>query len=171
MRSGRVLWWDWYSREQLTETGGAQVSTNAGRSDVPRASDLPERLGITHGMVVQELGYDDDSDESVSVAIEQFLGADLVGEDSDEVVEIVLLWFRDHDGDLVDALVDAITPLADDGVVWLLTPKRGRSGYVEPSDVAEAAPTAGLSQTSMASVGADWTGSRLVTRRSRPEKR
>jgi hypothetical protein len=122
-------------------------------------------------MVVQELGYDDDSDESVSVAIEQFLGADLVGEDSDEVVEIVLLWFRDHDGDLVDALVDAITPLADDGVVWLLTPKRGRSGYVEPSDVAEAAPTAGLSQTSMASVGADWTGSRLVTRRSRPEKR
>jgi hypothetical protein len=128
-------------------------------------------LGITVGMIVQERGYDDDSDERVSVAIEEFLGEDLVDEDSDEVVDVVLLWFRDHDGDLVDALVDAITPLADDGVVWLLTPRRGRSGYVEPSDVAEAAPTAGLSQTSMATIGSDWAGTRLVTRRSRPDKR
>ena len=122
-------------------------------------------------MVVQERGYDQDSDESVSVAIEKFMGEDLVGEDSDEVVDVVLLWFRDTDGDLVDALVDAITPLADDGVVWLLTPKRGRPGYIEPSDIAEAAPTSGLSQTSMATVGRDWAATRLVTRRARLDKR
>jgi hypothetical protein len=122
-------------------------------------------------MIVQERGYDDDSDESVSVAIEEFLNEDLVGEESDEVVDVVLLWFRDADGDLVDALVDAIGPLADDGLVWLLTPKRGRAGYVEPSDIAEAAPTAGLSQTSMATVGSNWMGTRLVTRRSRPPER
>lgn len=134
-------------------------------------ADLSSRLGITVGMIVQERGYDDDSDESVSVAIEEFLDEELVGEDSDEVVDVVLLWFRDHDGDLIDALVDAIGPLADDGVIWLLTPKRGRPGYVEPSDIAEAAPTAGLSQTSMATVGANWTGTRLVTRRSRPAER
>jgi len=58
--------------------------------------------------------------------------------------------------------------LADNGVIWLLTPKRGRDGYVEPSDISEAAPTAGLSQTSLLPLGADWTGARLVTRRSRP---
>ena len=145
-------------------------STPAGGAG-PSGSDVPARLGLTPGSVVAELGYDDDSDESVSIAIEQFIGSDLVGEDSDEVVDVVLLWFRDTDGDLVDALVDAVTPLADDGVVWLCTPRRGRPGYVEPSDIAEAAPTAGLSQTSLAPVGPDWTAARLVPRRSRPEKR
>jgi hypothetical protein len=133
--------------------------------------DLPVRLGISAGMVVAEIGFDDDSDEEVSVSIENFLSADLVGADSDEVVDVVLLWFRETDGDLVDALVDAITPLADGGLVWLLTPRRGRAGYVEPSDIAEAAPTAGLSQTSLAAVGMNWTGVRLVPRRSRPERR
>ncbi|HEX8768636.1 MAG TPA: DUF3052 domain-containing protein, partial [Jatrophihabitans sp.] len=79
----------------------------------------------------------------------------------------VLLWFREDDGDLVDALVDAIAPLADNGVIWLLTPKRGRPGYVEPSDISEAAPTAGLSQTSLLPLSADWTGARLVSRRTK----
>ncbi|MEP6851902.1 MAG: DUF3052 domain-containing protein [bacterium] len=144
-------------------------STAAGQP--PEGAELCTRLGITPGMVVQERGFDEDADETVSVAIESFLGEDLVGEDSDEVVEVVLLWFRETDGDLVDTLVDAIAALADDGVIWLLTPKRGREGYVEPSDIAEAAPVAGLSQTSMAAIGADWTGTRLVARRARPDKR
>ncbi len=55
----------------------------------------------------------------------------------------MLLWWRDGDGDLVDMLVDALGPLADNGVVWLLTPKAGRDGHVEPSDITESAPTAG----------------------------
>lgn len=147
------------------------MSTTAAGGAGQGSSEVPGRLGLTPGSVVAELGYDDDSDENVSVAIETFIGSDLVGEDSDEVVDVVLLWFRDSDGDLVDALVDAITPLAEGGVVWLLTPRRGRTGYVEPSDIAEAAPTAGLSQTSLASVGPDWTGARLVPRRSRADKR
>ena len=147
------------------------MSTTAAGGAGQNSSDVPARLGLTPGSVVAELGYDDDSDESVSIAIEKYLGADLVGADSDEVVDAVLLWFRDSDGDLVDALVDAITPLADGGVVWLFTPRRGRPGYVEPSDIAEAAPTAGLSQTSLASIGPDWTAARLVPRRSRTDKR
>ena len=77
----------------------------------------------------------------------------MLGEDSDEVVDVVLLWFRDDDGDLVDTLVDSLAPLAANGVIWLLTPKAGRDGHVEPSDVGEAAPTAGLSQTSSISAG------------------
>ncbi len=141
------------------------MSTTPGTGD--NASALIDRLGIERGLVVQELGYDDDVDQDLREAIEARLDDDMVDEDSDEVVDVVLLWYREDDGDLVDALVDAIAPLADNGVIWLLTPKRGRAGYVEPSDISEAAPTAGLSQTSLLPLGADWTGARLVSRRSK----
>ena len=52
----------------------------------------------------------------------------MVDEDTDEVADVVLLWWREDDGDLFDALIDAIASLADDGVVWLLVPKSGRPG-------------------------------------------
>jgi Protein of unknown function (DUF3052) len=132
---------------------------------------MAERMGFTTGMVVQELGYDEDIDSDVRKAIEDCTGEEMVDEDSDEVVDVVVLWYRSDDGDLVDVLVDAIAPLADNGFIWLLTPKRGRPGHVEPSDISEAAPTAGLSQTSLASAGADWSAARLVARKSRTEKR
>jgi hypothetical protein len=123
-------------------------------------------------MVVQELGYEaSDADEQVRSSIVERSGSDLVGEDSDEVVDVVLLWWRGEDGDLVDALVDAIGPLADNGVVWLLTPKVGRTGHIEPWDISEAAPTAGLSQTSTLSVGRDWSGVRLVAPKAARSKR
>ena len=130
-------------------------------------TSVVDRLGIRAGMIVQELGYDQDVDHELRTAVEDRLNDEMVDEDSDEVVDVVLLWFRAEDGDLVDTLVDAIAPLADTGVIWLLTPKRGRPGYVEPSDISEAAPTAGLSQTSILPVAADWTGARLAARRSR----
>ena len=47
-------------------------------------------------------------------------------------------------------------------MIWVLTPKTGRPGHVEPSEIAEAAPTAGLSQTSNVTVSDGWAGSRLV---------
>ena len=84
-------------------------------------------------------------------------------DDSDEVIDVVLLWWREGDGDLVDALVDSLTNLADSGVVWLLTPKAGRDGHVEPSDIDEAAPTAGLSSTRSTSAAPEWSGTRLVS--------
>lgn len=125
-----------------------------------------ERMGVRPGSVVMEVGYDDDCDEELRDAIVDYTGEEMVDEDSDEVVDVVLMWFREGDGDLTDALVDAIAPLADDGVIWLMTPKRGRAGYVEPSDVAEAASVAGLSQTSITTVSTEWSGARLVGRRS-----
>jgi hypothetical protein len=140
------------------------VSTTPGTGD--NTTTLVDRLGIQHGMVVQELGYDDDVDHALRDAIEDRIDTEMVDEGSDEVVEVVILWFREDDGDLVDALVDAIGPLADNGVIWLLTPKRGQDGYVEPSDISESAPTAGLSQTSLLPLG-DWTGARLVSRRAK----
>ena len=59
---------------------------------------------------------------------------------------------------------DAITSLGEDGVVWLLVPKSGRPGHVEPSDISESAPTAGLQQTSTVNAGKDWSAARLDTR-------
>ncbi len=129
------------------------------------------RLGIESDMVVQELGWDNDVDDEVRAAVEEVTGADLLDEDSDEIVDVVLLWWRDQDGDLVDTLVDARVPLADNGVIWVLTPKTGRDGHVEPSDIAEAAPTVGLAQTSNISLCDDWTATRLATPKAARSKR
>jgi hypothetical protein len=122
-------------------------------------------------MVVQERGWDEDTDDELRDAIADRSGNEMVDEDADDVVDVVLLWWREDDGDLVDTLVDALHPLADSGVIWLLTPKSGREGHVSPSDISEAAPTAGLSQTSSISAARDWSGARLVTPKSRPTKR
>ncbi|MCL6538749.1 MAG: DUF3052 domain-containing protein [Acidothermus sp.] len=147
------------------------MSTTADHAEGQRSSQelriRAEKLGFAAGQVVQEIGYDSDVDEDLRRAIVEVTGNELVDADYDDVVDAVLLWFRDGDGDLVDALVDALTSLADGGTVWLLSPKAGRPGHVEPSDITEAAPTAGLSQTSTVSVGRDWSGVRLVTPRSR----
>jgi hypothetical protein len=134
-------------------------------------TDVAGKLGIEPGMVVQELGWDTDVDDEVRNAVEERCGDDLVDEDSDEVVDVVLLWWRDGDGDLADALVDAGTPLTESGVVWVLTPKTGRPGHVEPSEIAEAAPTAGLSQTSNVSVSDGWAGARLTSPRAARSRR
>jgi hypothetical protein len=117
-------------------------------------------------MIVMESGYDEDVDEELREGIAELIGEDLVDEDTDEVVDVALIWYRDGDDDLADVLVDAIAPLADDGYIWLLTPKRGRDSYVEPSDIAEAASIAGLSQTSIATIGHEWAAARLVGRKS-----
>jgi hypothetical protein len=125
-------------------------------------SDLAGKLGVEPGMIVQELGWDSDVDDEVRSAIEDRAGEELLDEDAQEVVDVVVLWWREGDGDLVDTLVDARTPLTENGVVWVLTPKTGTEGHVEPSDIAEAAPTAGLSQTSNVSLSDAWVGTRLV---------
>jgi len=141
------------------------VSATAGQAQDHR--DLAERLGIKPGQVVQEIGYDADCDEKLRDSVAGVEGVELVDEDYDDVVDVVLLWWRDEDGDLFEALVDALTPLTDGGYIWLLTPKSGRPGHVEPSEIGEAAPTAGLSQTSTVSAGRDWSGSRLVAPKAR----
>ena len=134
------------------------------------AQNFAQKLGISHGMAVQELGWDDDTDDDLRANVEEATGEELFDEDSDDVIDVVLLWWRDGDGDLVDALMDAIVPLADEGFVWVLTPKTGQPGHVEPSEIAESAPTAGLTQTSAVNLGT-WTGSRLVQPKAQAKQR
>ena len=141
------------------------MSTSA---DQAGARGLAERLGIEAGQLVQVVGVDGPEDRSevdgeLLDAVAARTGTELIyGDDSDEVVDCVLLWWREGDGDLVDALVDSLTNLGESGVIWLLTPKVGRNGHVEPSDIGDAAPTAGLSSTRSTSAAPEWSGTRLV---------
>ena len=139
-------------------------------TDGNSADSRAQKLGLQSGMVVQELGWDEDTDDDLRADIEDAIGADMLDDDSDDVIDVVVLWWRDDDGDLGDALMDAIGPLADDGFVWVFSPKTGNDGYVDPSEIAEAAPTAGLTQTSVVSLG-EWSGSRLVQPKARSGKR
>ena len=140
-------------------------------ADAAGQRGVADRLGIRPGDVVQQLGDDDDIDEALVTAVVERAGGELAPYDTDDVVDVVLLWFRDDDGDLVDGLVDARRQLGDQGAIWLLTPKVGRDGHVEPSDILEAVPTAGLAQTSTISAGSDWTGSKLVAPKGRSKTR
>jgi hypothetical protein len=108
-------------------------------------------------MVIQELGWDSDTDDQLRMAIEDAIDADMVDADHGNVVDAVVLWWRDDDGDL-----DALTDLVGGGAIWLLTPKIGRPNAVDAADIAEAAPIAGLSQTTTAAVSKDWSATRLI---------
>jgi hypothetical protein len=123
-----------------------------------------DRLGFTPGQVIQEFGYASDTDDDVRADIVEAIGQELEDEDFDDVVDGVVLWWRDDDGDLTDALLDVLTTLDDGGLVWLFTPKPGRPGTVEHTEIEEAATTAGLHATSTVTVGPDWLGTRLGTR-------
>ena len=126
-----------------------------------------ERLGISTDQLILEVGYNQtDCDQSLRDAIIAKTGSQPLDATAQEVVDAVILWWRDGDGDLVDELMDALTYLSETGPIWVLTPKVGRDGHVEPSDIQDAAPTAGLSQTSSLSIAADWSATRLVARKA-----
>jgi hypothetical protein len=108
---------------------GIDVSPSAGGAD----QLVGERLGLKPGMVVQELGWDEDVDDAVRVAIEDVVDGDLVG----------------------------------GGAIWLFSPKVGRPNAVPASDIAEAAPIAGLSNTTTIPISADWAATKLVAPKSR----
>jgi hypothetical protein len=120
---------------------------------------------------VQELGWDEDCDDDLRADIEDLTGNELVDDQAGEVADAVMLWWREDDGDLVDALINASTDLVEGGPVWLLTPKVGRDGHVDPADVADAAPTAGFSTTTTLSVAPEWSATKLVSPRNARSRR
>ena len=121
------------------------------------------KLGFAPNSVIQELGWDEDADDALRDAVESATGSALVDGDVGDVVDGVMLWWRDGDGDLADALVDALQDLAEGGSIWLLTPKVGRDGYVSGADIGEAAAVAGLSTTTTSSATSVWAATKLST--------
>jgi hypothetical protein len=123
------------------------------------------RMGFAAGELILEVGYGSDCDDVLRSEIVAITGTQLLEGETSEVVDAVILWWRDGDGDLVDELMDALTYLTETGPIWVLTPKLGRDGHVESSDIQDAAPIAGLSQTSTIALAQDWAGTRLVARK------
>jgi hypothetical protein len=119
------------------------------------------RFNLTTGQILQEFGYDEDVNHALRVAIESATGEALVDEEFGDVTDGVIVWFRDGDDDLADLLMDAQSLLDDSCTVWLLTPKAGKLGHVQPSDVQESASLAGLHATSSFVVGDGWTATQL----------
>lgn len=134
------------------------------------AENLAARLGFQSEQVVQEIGYDDDVDQEFRDAVEGHV-TELVDEDYDDVADAVLLWFREDDGDLTDALVDATELVEDGALILLVTPKTGKDGFVEASDISEVAETAGLSLAKGLPVGKEWTATKLATPKTAKSKR
>jgi hypothetical protein len=141
--------------EHVSEAEAGTVASVAGK------------LGFKNGDLIQEFGYDDDVDFDLRESIEDLTGSELLDEDDHEVADAAILWWRADDGDLVDALVDSLTTLGEGGVVWVLTPKNGRDGYVPPAEIQEAAPIAGLHLTSSVGASPEWAATRLVPRKKK----
>ncbi len=127
-------------------------------TDALAGADL---LGLALGQVVQELGWDEDVDDALRDDIMDIIDAEMV-EEPLEAVDVVVLWWRDEDGDVADGLVDAMTDLSGKGWIWLLTPKVGRPGFIDPASIAEGVTVAGLSLTSTANCADDWQATRVV---------
>ena len=139
----------------------------AGSDRTASQTQLLDAYGLKAGDLVQEWGYDDDIDFAFRDALEDALGEELLTEEDQEPADAVLLWWRAEDGDvtdLTDQLVDVQRSL-DRGPVWVMTPRKGREGYVTPADVAEAASTGGLHVTTSAGGSEDWLASRLEQKR------
>lgn len=131
------------------------------KSSGPGGDTRAAALHLEVGQVVQELGWDTDVDAGLRDAVLDAIDSDLV-EDAVEAVDAVLLWWRDEDGDVADGLVDALRDLGGAGHIWLLTPKVGRDGYVDPTDIAEGASTAGLTLANVVNVSPAWQAQKVV---------
>jgi hypothetical protein len=123
-------------------------------------------MGLAKDDLVLEVGHDSECDSALRDQIMSITGTTFLEGSTNEVVDAVIIWWRDGDGDLVDELMDALTYLVENGAIWVMTPKAGRAGHVEPSDIQDAAPIAGLSVTSTIALAKDWTATRLVARKA-----
>ena len=123
-------------------------------------------MGLAKDDLVLEVGRDSDCDSTLRDQLMEITGTQFLEGSTSEVVDAVIIWWRESDGDLVDELMDGLTYLSETGPIWVLTPKVGRDGHVEPSDIQDAAPIAGLSVTSTIALAKDWTATRLVARKA-----
>jgi hypothetical protein len=123
-------------------------------------------MGLAKDDLVLEVGHDSDCDSTLRDELMSITGTVFLQGSTSEVVDAVIIWWREGDGDLVDELMDGLTYLVENGAIWVMTPKAGRAGHVEPSDIQDAAPIAGLSVTSTIALAKDWTATRLVARKA-----
>lgn len=146
----RAIWQSW-----VVDIAG---SKDGAVTEPVAGADL---LGLELGLVVQELGWDEDVDADLRDDIMDIIDAEMI-EEPVEAVDVVVLWWREEDGDVADGLVDAMTDLTDSGYIWLLTPKVGRPGFISAASLAEGVTIAGLSLTNTVSLAPDWQATKVV---------
>lgn len=142
-------------------------TTPSGRTlDSAQAAHVANPLSLSSGQYVQEIGYDDDVDFQLRDDIAAVTGEEMIDGDVDDVFDVIVMWWRSDDDDLTDGIVDAQTTLKDGGVVWLLTPKAGRPGHIDPVDINDAAPVAGMHVTKTVRAAADWSAVCLMSKKN-----
>lgn len=151
--------------KQRAAEGTTTVTGESAEQGEDLAQSAVAKLGFEHDQIVQEYGWDDDVDEALRVAIEAVVGEELEDEGYTGVVDAVIMWWRDEDGDLTDALVDTLGTLAEGSSIVLLTPRPGQEGEVDPTEVDEAATTAGLHTSGNVMCSEDWVATRLAARK------
>lgn len=133
-------------------------------ADAGPLAALVSRLGLEPGQIVIEYGYSDDVEEDVRTAVEALTEGPLEDESYDGLVDVVLAWWRDGDGDLADDLMDALTTMEDGGFVVLLTPGTKREDRIDAHVIQEACTTCSMSASGVVQLG-EWVGQRLTGRR------
>ncbi|MDP5051947.1 MAG: DUF3052 domain-containing protein [Candidatus Planktophila sp.] len=67
---------------------------------------MPTRMGLAKDDLVLEVGRDNDCDSTLRDQIMAITGTTFLEGSTSEVVDAVIIWWRDGDGDLVDELMD-----------------------------------------------------------------
>jgi hypothetical protein len=74
-------------------------------------------MGLAKDDLVLEVGHDSDCDSTLRDQIMSITGTTFLEGSTNEVVDAVIIWWRDGDGDLVDELMDALTYLVENGAI------------------------------------------------------
>ena len=123
--------------------------------------DLEALLNLSRATVVLELNSVDGADDDFRQALRAASSAYLEPSAQTEAVDLVVVWWRRHDGDLSDSLLDALRLLTDGGAICLATPKPGSSEYVDAIDISDIAKELNLRQTGTFVIGPDWRATKL----------
>ncbi|HKY59543.1 MAG TPA: DUF3052 family protein [Gemmatimonadota bacterium] len=120
--------------------------------------DLLDKLGVRDGMRILLAGP---VPEDLRSRLAERSTVELLEEPDDEPVNLVL--FAPADGSRVKAgLAAHRSRITADGAVWILTPKRGRPGYVRREALIPQGRAVGLVDNKICSVDETTSGMRFV---------
>lgn len=125
-------------------------------------AEVAKKIGLDSDAIVQELGWDEDVDESFREAVSELLSSPIEDETYDGIVDATVLWWRASDGDLFDGLLDVLTTLDEDGFVLLCVPKMGSDEHVDAVEVREACEQSGMRVSSPIKFPSEWSMTKLI---------
>ncbi len=125
--------------------------------------DVVDKLGIKPGYTVAWDTAEGQLDEPLRERILARAGRPLARDD--ELVDVVLIALAEG-SDAVEILTLWRPRLRPSGGIWLLTPKRGRPGYLDQRSLIAAGQLAGLVDNKVCSISDTTSAMRFVIRRS-----